>query len=162
MGVCQKTVPAPLSGVVGLPGEDRPWEPGGILGRACDGRRPAPELEASVYRDRLVAMGRKGRASAMGQAGALILKHGDDALRWVLRTMAPSAGRLRLVRHLEQAGLSRHADAAVEAERLIAEHGDDALRWVLREREPSVARLRIVRHLERAGLEGPVQVEAFE
>ena len=106
MGMCSKTAALPLDGVLDLPGEDRPWEPGGIMGCAADGPRPLPEVEASVYRDRIVAMGRKGRASHAAQAGRLIIEHGEDALRWVLRTMDPSADRLRLVRHLEQAGLT--------------------------------------------------------
>ena len=106
MGMCSKTAALPLDGVLDLPGEDRPWEPGGIMGCAGDGARPLPEVEASVYRDRIVAMGRKGRASHAAQAGRLIIEHGEDALRWVLRTMDPSADRLRLVRHLEQAGLT--------------------------------------------------------
>lgn len=109
MTACPKTLEMALEGVVVLPGEDQPWEPWGVLGTGGDGKRPAPDLEASIYRDRLVSMGRKGRASALGRAGRLILEHGDDARRMLHREvdrLGPSAERLLMDRHLEWAGLA--------------------------------------------------------
>ena len=100
---CPRTVPLPLLG-----GDPIAAAIEAHRATRDEGEHPPPrdpDARAAAYRARIVSMGRKGKAAVAAQAGRLILEHGDDALRWLLREWEPSAPRLRLVRCLERAGL---------------------------------------------------------
>ena len=102
MTMCPRTAPMPLAGVVELPPEmtERHRQDEG------EHRPPrCPTLRASIYRARIVSMGRKGKGAVAAQAGRLIIEHGDDALRWLLREREPSYMRRRLAACLVEAGL---------------------------------------------------------
>ena len=100
---CPRTVPLPLLG-------------GDPIAAAIEAHRATrdesehppprdPDARAAAYRARIVSMGRKGKGAVAAQAGRLIIEHGDDALRWLLREREPSDLRRRLAACLVEAGL---------------------------------------------------------